>query len=191
QPKPTLDWFWTLVTIYGVGLGGALFAFGRRGMVGWGLISAVALTVGAAAIAFVVARQRAEPDAAMTRIVVVRPIEVGNSSAAYTHEYISVLARRDGAFNFVLPQDDLSRGLYFPFPRPSDESDSTWPFRVLEGAQPSLDRMPLKQGQLATAQIDGQISQAPGVQADLLVDHGGLTGIITNRTGGRLSDAYI
>src|SRR5207302_1405952 len=28
-------------------------------------------------------------------------------------------------------------------------------------------------------------------QADLMVDHGGLTGIITNRTGGRLSDAYI
>ena len=51
--------------------------------------------------------------------------------------------------------------------------------------------MPLKQGQLATAQIDGQLNQAPGVQADLLVDHGALTGIVTNRTGGRLSDAYI
>ena len=121
----------------------------------------------------------------------VRPIDVGNSSAAYTHEYVSVLARHDGNFNFVLPPEDLSRGLYFPFPRPSDESDSSWPFRVSEGAQPTLDNMPLKQGQLATAQIDGQLKDAPGVQADLQVDHGALTGIVTNRTGGRLSDAYI
>jgi hypothetical protein len=51
--------------------------------------------------------------------------------------------------------------------------------------------MPLKQGQLATAQIDGQLKEAPGVQADLTVDHGALTGMVTNRTGGRLSDAYI
>src|SRR5205085_11512673 len=74
---------------------------------------------------------------------------------------------------------------------PSDESDTPWPFRVLEGAQPSLDKMPLKQGQLATAQLDGQLKEAPGVQADLQVEHGALTGIVTNRTGGRLSDAYI
>jgi hypothetical protein len=51
--------------------------------------------------------------------------------------------------------------------------------------------MQLKQGQLATAQIDGQLKQAPGVQADLLVENGALTGSVTNRTGGRLSDAYI
>jgi hypothetical protein len=191
QPKPTLDWFWTLIAVYGAGLGAALFVAGRRGMVRAGLLSIIGMTVGAGAIAFVVARQRAEPDAAMTRVVVVRPIDVGNSSAAYTHEYVSVLARHDGTFNFVLPQEDLSRGLYYPFPRPSDESDSTWPFRVLEGAQPSLDHMQLKQGQLATAQIDGQLKDAPGVQADLQVDHGALTGIVTNRTGGRLSDAYI
>jgi hypothetical protein len=191
QPKPTLDWFWTLIVVYGVGLGSALFTFGRRGMVRWSLLSVVGLTVGAAALALIVARQRAEPDAAMTRVVVVRPIDVGNSAAAYTHEYVSVLARHDGVFNFVLPEEDLSRGLYFPFPRPSDESDSNWPFEVLEGAQPSLDNMPLKQGQLATAQIDGQLKEAPGVQADLQVEHGALTGMVTNRTGGRLSDAYI
>jgi hypothetical protein len=51
--------------------------------------------------------------------------------------------------------------------------------------------MQLKQGQLATAQIDGQLKEAPGVQADLQVDHGALTGMVTNRTGGRLSDAYV
>ena len=160
-------------------------------MVGFGLLSVVGLTLGASLIAVVVARQRAEPDAAMTRVTIVRPIDVGNSSAAYTHEYVSVLARHDGVYNFVLPPEDLSRGLYYPFPRPSDESDTTWPFRVLEGAQPSLDKMPLKQGQLATAQLDGQLKEAPGVQADLQVEHGALTGIVTNRTGGRLSDAYI
>jgi len=32
--------------------------------------------------------------------------------------------------------------------------------------------MQLKQGQLTTAQIDGQLKQAPGVQADLLVENG-------------------
>ncbi|HLZ27464.1 MAG TPA: hypothetical protein VKV73_09100 [Chloroflexota bacterium] len=191
HPKPTLDWFWALIGVYGAGLGASLFVFGRRGMVGWGVLSTVVLTVGAGVVAFAVARQRAEPDAAVTRVIVVRPIDVGNTSAAYTHEYVSVLARHDGNFNFVLPSTDLSRGLYFPFPRPSDESDSNWPFRVSEGAPPSLDNMPLKQGQLATAQIDGQLKDAPGVQADLQVDHGALTGIITNRTGGRLSDAYL
>jgi hypothetical protein len=51
--------------------------------------------------------------------------------------------------------------------------------------------MQLKQGQLATAQIDGQVKEAPGVQADLQIEHGALTGIVTNRTGGRLSDAYV
>jgi hypothetical protein len=191
QPKPTLDWFWSLVAIYSIGLGGALFLFGRRGMVGWGLVSVMVLTVGVGVVAFVMALQRAEPDAAINRVVVIRPITVGNSSAAYTHEYVSVLARRDGTYNFVLPQADLSRGLYYPFPRPSDESDTNWPFTVQEGANPTLQNMPLKQGQLATAQIDGQLKEAPGVQADLQIDHGALTGIVTNRTGGRLSDAYI
>jgi hypothetical protein len=191
HPKPALDWFWGLVGVYAVGLGGALFVSSRRGMVGFGLMSVVGLTVGAGLIAFAVARQRAEPDAAMTRVAVVRPIDVGSSKAAYTHEYISVLARREGQFSFVLPPEDLSRGLYYPFPRPSDESDAGWPFRISEGTQPTLDRLPLKQGQLATAQIDGQLGQAPGVQADLLVDHGALSGIVTNRTGGKLSDAYI
>ncbi|HEV7662507.1 MAG TPA: hypothetical protein VGQ62_03135 [Chloroflexota bacterium] len=191
HPKPALDWFWALVGVYGAGLGTALFLFGRRGMVGWGLMSAIGLTIGAALVAFVVAKQRAEPDAALTRVSVIRPISVGNSSAAYTHEYISILARHDGRFSFTLPSEDLSRGLYFPFPRPSDESDASWPFRVSEGSQPSLDNMPLKQGQLATAQIDGQLKEAPGVQADLMVDHGALTGMVTNRTGGKLSDAYI
>jgi hypothetical protein len=191
QTKPALDWFWTLIGVYGVGLGGALFLFTRRGMIGWGIFTIIGLTLGAAAVAFIVAVQRAEPDAAMTRVVVVRPINVGNSSAAYTHEYVSVLARHDGTYNFVMPQDDLSRGLYYPFPRPADESDSNWPFNVLEGAQPTLHNMQLKQGQLATAQIDGQLKEAPGVQADLQVDHGALTGIVTNRTGGRLSDAYV
>lgn len=191
QPKPSLDWFWTVIGLYGAGLGASVFFLSRRGMVVLGLFTAIGLTVGAAAVAVLVARQRAEPDAAMTRVVVVRPIDVGNSPAAYTHEFVSILARRDGVFNFVLPQSGLSRGLYFPFPRPSDESDSTWPFRVLEGAQPSLQNMTLKQGQLATAQIDGQLKEAPGVQADLQVDHGALSGIVTNRTGGRLSDAYI
>src|SRR5215831_9847159 len=151
QPKPSLDWFWTLIGVYGVGVGAALFMFGRRGMVGWGLLSIVGFTALAGAVAFMVARQRAEPDAAITRVVVIRPIDVGNSAAAYTHEYVSVLARRDGNFNLVLPAADLSRGLYFPFPRPSDESDSSWPFNVLEGAQPSLQNLQLKQGQLATA----------------------------------------
>jgi hypothetical protein len=191
HPKPTLDWFWGLVAVYAVGLGGSLFFFGRHGMVGWGLLSALGLTIGAGLVAFLVAVQRAEPDAALTRVAVVRPISVGNSSAAYTHEYLSILARHDGTFSFVLPAQDLSRGLYFPFPRPSDESDANWPFNVSEGAQPTLDQMPLKQGQLATAQIDGQLKDAPGVQADLTVDHGSLSGLVTNRTGGRLSDAYI
>ncbi|MGI9146608.1 MAG: DUF7408 domain-containing protein [Chloroflexota bacterium] len=189
--RPALDWFWALVGVYGASLGTALFVFGRRGRVGWSLLSILSLTLGAGVVAFLVARQRAEPDAAVTRVIVVRPIDIGNTSAAYTHEYVSVLARHDGQFNFVLPQEDLSRGLYFPFPRPSDESDSSWPFRVSEGAQPSLENVPLKQGQLATAQIDGQLKDAPGVQADLQIDHGALTGIITNRTGGRLSDAYV
>ena len=191
QPKPSLDWFWTVIGLYGVGLGASVFLLSRRGMVVLGLFTALGLTAGAATVAVLVARQRAEPDAAMTRVVVVRPIDVGNSPAAYTHEFVSILARRDGIFNFVLPQSDLSRGLYFPFPRPSDESDAAWPFRVLEGAQPSLQNMPLKQGQLATAQIDGQLKEAPGVQAELQIDHGALTGIVTNRTGGRLSDSYI
>jgi hypothetical protein len=191
QPKQTLDWFWTLAAVYGAGLGGILFVLGRRGLVGWAVISILGLTLAAGGTAVLVARDRAEPDAAVTRIVVVRPIDVGDSSAAYTHEYVSVLAKRDGTYNFLLPQEDLGRGLYYPFPRPSDESDSSWPFVVQEGAQPSLEDMPLRQGQLATAQIDGQLKDAPGVQADLQVDHGALTGMVTNRTGGRLSDAYI
>src|SRR5205814_4028936 len=37
----------------------------------------------------------------------------------------------------------------------------------------------------------GQVQAAPGVQADVMIDHGGLNGMVTNRTGGRLSDAFI
>jgi hypothetical protein len=191
HPKPTLDWFWVMVGLYATAMGTSLFMLGRRGLVGLSVLTAVGLTTVAAVIGFAIARGRAEPDAAMTRVAVVRPIEVGDSAAAYTHEFISVLARHDGQFDFQLSADALSRGLYYPFPRPSDESDSSWPFRVSEGVQPTLDNMTLKQGQLATAQIDGQLDQAPGVQADLMVDHGALTGTITNRTGGRLTDAYM
>lgn len=189
--RPTFDWFWVLIGAFTAALGGSLFAFGRRGMVGPGILSVLGLTVGVSVLGLLVARQRAEPDAAITRVGVIRPIAIGNSAAAYTHEYVSVLAHRDGDYSFVLPADDLSRGLYFPFPRPTDESDAAWPFRVEEGTQPSLNGLRLRQGQLATAQIDGQLREAPGVEADLTVDRGALTGLVTNRSGGRLSDAYI
>lgn len=191
HPKPTLDWFWVMVGLYGAGMGTSLFFLGRRGLVGMSLVAAAGLIGGASLLAFAVARGRAEPDAAMTRIMVIRPIEVGDNAAAYTHEFISVLARHDGKFDFVLPPDALTRGMYYPFPRPSDESDSGWPFRVSEGVQPMLDDVTLKQGQLATATLDGQLRQAPGVAADLLVERGAMTGTISNRTGGRLSDAYM
>ena len=191
HPKPTLDWFWVMAATYGLGLGGALLVLGRRGLVGTSLLAAIGVTGVVTLLGFTVARTRAEPEAAMTRVAVVRPIEVGEGSAAYTHEWISILARREGKFDFLLPDDALTRGLYYPFPRPSDESDAGWPFRVSEGAQPSLDDVPLRQGQLATAQMDGQLRQAPGVQADLLVERGALTGTVINRTGGRLSDAYL
>src|ERR1051326_5918545 len=83
HPKPTLDWFWVLVGVYGVSLGSSLFVFGRRGMVGWRILSVVGLPAGAGLLALAVARAHAEPDAAITRVIVVRPIDVGNSSAAY------------------------------------------------------------------------------------------------------------
>jgi hypothetical protein len=191
HPKPALDWFWVMVALYGAGMGASLFLLGRRGMVGLSLLAALGFIGTATVIGFGVARSRAEPDAALTRVVVVRPIEVGENAAAYTHEFDSVLARRDGKFDFQLTPASLARGLYYPFPRPSDESDSGWPFRVSEGLQPTLDDVSLKQGQLATAQIDGQLTQAPGVQADLLVENGAITGTVTNRTGGRLTDAYV
>jgi hypothetical protein len=191
HPKPSLDWFWTLVGVYAVGLGGVIFVLSRRGIVGWAIPTAVGITIVFTGVGLLMARQRAEPDLAVTRLSVVRPIDVGESSAAYTHEYLSILARRDGDFSFLLSPDSLSRGLYYPFPRPSDESDASWPFRVSEGAQPSLDKLSLKQGQLATAQVDGQQRQSPGVQADLRIENGALVGSVTNRTGGRLSDAYI
>jgi hypothetical protein len=54
-----------------------------------------------------------------------------------------------------------------------------------------MQRLALRQGQLATAQIDGQLRQAPGVQADLQIENGALTGTLTNRTGGKLNDAFV
>lgn len=191
HPKPSLNWFWALIGVYAAGLGGSLFFFGRRGMVGTGILGAVVLTLVISGVALLVARQRAEPEVAVTRLVVVRPIDVGDSQAAYTHEYLSILARRDGSYTLDMSPDSLSRGLYYPFPRPSDESDASWPFNVGEGAQPSLDNVSLKQGQLATAQIDGQLRQGPGVQADLQIENGAITGTLTNRTGGKLSDAFV
>jgi hypothetical protein len=191
HPKPNLDWLWLLVAAYGLAVSSAVLVLGRRGQVGRCLLVLFGLTAGASALAFGLARGRAEPDVAVTRLAVVRPIEMGESAAAYTHEYLSILAKRDREFSFVLPTDALAKGLYFPFPRPHDESDTNWPFRVSEGARPILDRLALKQGQLATAEVDGQLRHAPGVQADLQVENGAMTGVLTNRTGGRLSDAYL
>lgn len=191
HPKAGLDWLWALVAGYGLLTGGSLFVLGRRGFVGGSVLAALGLTAGASVLAFGLARQRAEPDVALTRLSVIRPIEAGESSAAYTHEYLSLLAKRDGTFSFALPESALAQGLFFPFPRPSDESDRAWPFRVGQGARPSLDRLALTQGQLATAQLDGQLRQAPGVQADLRVENDLLSGLLSNRTGGRLSDAYL
>ncbi len=191
QPRPTFEWLWVLMGGYATVLGGGLFLFGRRGQVGRGLLTVALSAAGAGTLAFTFAQQRAEPDVAVTRLSVVRPIETGESGAAYTRTYLAVLAKREGTFSFVLPDDALARGMYYPFPRPSDESDATWLFRVTAGASPTLDGLALKQGQLATALADGQLSQAPGVRTDLRVIDGGITGTLTNRTGGRLSDAAI
>ncbi len=191
QPKPTFEWLWVLMAAYGVALGGALLYLARRGRVVWG-IATIALAAGATTLfAYGMANQRAEPDVAMTHLSIVRPIEVGDASAAYTRDYVSLLAKSGGAYDFTLPPDALARGMYYPFPRPSDESDVSWPFRVSEGATTTLDRLSLQQGQLATFQMDGQVRQSPGVQADLRVENGTITGTLTNRTGGRLSDAFV
>jgi hypothetical protein len=191
QPKPSLNWLWLLGGAYVVALGGSVFFLGRRGLVGWAAFTAVVLTGLATALGLGIAKQRAEPDLAINRLTVVRPIDNGDSPAAYTHQFVSLLARHDGTFTLGLDPADLARGMFYPFPRPSDESDVSWPFRVSEGPQPTLDRLTLKQGQLATLQIDGQLRQSPSVQSDLHVENGSLTGTIINKTGGRLTDAYL
>jgi hypothetical protein len=191
QPKPTLDWLWELGAVYVVGLGGIVLFLGRRGMVGWSIASALTLTIVTTLVGAGIAMQRAEPDLAVNRLTIVRPIDNGDSPAAYTHQFVSLLARHDGNFTLDLDPQDLARGMFYPFPRPADESDANWPFTMAEGPQPTLDQLNLKQGQLATFQIDGQMRQAPSIQSDVRIENGSLTGTITNKTGGRLSDAYL
>lgn len=190
-PKASLDWLWWLMGGYGAALGGSLFLLGRRGMVGRGVLSALGLTAVATGSALVLANQRAEPDVALTRLSVVRPIEVGESSAAYTRSYVSMLAKQDGVYDLQLTPDSLAQGLFYPFPRPSNESDTTWSLRVAEGVRPTLDKVTLRQGQLATIATDGQLQQAPVVQADLRVENGALSGTLTNRAGARVTDTFL
>lgn len=189
--KPNLDWLWGVTGLYVAGLVGSLSVFGRRGKVGTAFLSVVGLTALTSLVTFSLARDRSEADLAVTRVSIVRPIDVGESQAAYTREYISALAKKPGEFNVQLADDALARGLFYPFPRPADESDVSWQFRVAEGSTPMLDRLQLKQGQLATVVTDGQLRRAPGVVADLRVEYDTLTGTLTNRTGGRLTDAVL
>lgn len=191
HPRPDLDWLWLLMGGYGTTLGLSLWGFGRRGMVGAGVGSALALTLAWTGLALVLARGRAESDVAVTRLSVIRPIEVGESSAAYTRQYVSILAKREGQYTFDLTENMLARGMYFPFPRPPDDGDRSWRFNLFEGAQPRFENLTLGQGQLATAVIDGQLRQAPGIQADVRIEAGALSGVIVNRTGSILRDVSI
>ncbi len=191
QPRPSLDWLWALVGVFAVAVGGSVLFLGRRGHVGLTVVTALVLAGLATAAGLGLAVQRAQPDLAVNRLTVVRPIDSSEGTAAYTHESLALLARHDGSFNLALPSSTLARGWYYPFPRPSDESDANWPLRVSEGTAPTIDKLSLKQGQLATVQIDGQLRQAPAVQSDLRIDKGALSGTVTNKTGGRLTDAFL
>ncbi len=191
QPRASLNWLWPLMAGYVLALAAGLFVAGRRAGARSALVAALGTTATAGTLAFLLAQQHGESQLAITHLSVVRPIDSGPGGAAYTHDYYSILAKRDGPFNLTLPGSVLPRGMYYPFPRPTDESDNGWTFRVSEGANPLLDNLVLRQGQLGTAVSDGEMQQAPGVQAQVRVQDGALTGALANRTGGRLSDAYI
>ncbi len=191
QPRANLNWLWPLMGSYTLVLAVTLFFLARRGRTRAALLTVVGSASLAGIVALTLAQQRGESEVAITRLTVVRPIDGSAGGAAYTHDYFSILAKRDAAYTFTLPGNVLPRGMYYPFPRPNDESDSSWVFRVSEGAVPMIDNLGLRQGQLGTAVSDGQMREAPGVQADVRVQDGALAGTLTNRSGGRLSDAYI
>lgn len=199
QPRTSFDWLWKLVAGYGAIVAGGVYFLGRRGLTGWTVLGTAAVVGVTTAGAVAFARQNSEPDAAVTRLSVIRPIEVGDSAAAYTRDYVSVLAKRDGPFSFALSEDQLARGMQFSAPASAsgtaspggDDHSASATFRIRQGATPTFDGLALQQGQLATAVVDGQLRQAPGVQADLRVENTTLTGSLTNRTGSRLTDAFL
>ena len=192
HPKPALDWFWALVGVYGVGLGGALFFFGRRGMVGWGLLSMVGLTVRRGVVAFIggpPARRAGRGDDPRGRAC-------DRSTSATARRPTPTSTSRcwpdaTGSSASCCRPKTSAAGCTSRSPARATSRTRAGRSASAKAHSRRSTELPLKQGQLATAQIDGQLKEAPGVQADLLVDHGALTGMVTNRTGGRLSDAYI
>jgi hypothetical protein len=189
--RPNLSWLWSLTMGYAGIAAITLFVLTRRGMVGWAVVSVIGLTVGTTLISLQQATTRSDSDLAATRVSVIRPVGGSETNAGYTREYLSILTKKTGTFDIELTDGSLPRSLYFPSPRPQDESDLGWVLKVGQGGHPSLKGMELKQGSLVTAVVDGQLNQTPDVRADLKVDQGYITGTITNRTGSRISNAML
>ena len=193
HPKPTLDWFWVMASdVRALDLAERCCVLGRRGLVGTSLLAAIGVTGVVTLLGFTVARTRAEPEAG--------------------HD-----ARRRGAphrswrrLGGVHPRVDLdpgpSRGQVRLPACPTMRSPAGCTTRSRARAtSPTLaghSALVKARSPASTMSRCGRDSSRPprwtvscarrlAYRRTCCVERGALTGTVINRTGGRLSDAYL
>jgi hypothetical protein len=180
QEKPTNSWvLWTSIAT-GLAAGGTALAFGAKRRPGAAVGALVGLAVLGGAGSLYMAAQRAEPDVAVRTVSIVRPVALGET--AYTRTYVAVWPRREGPYSFQLPPRALPFTLWFPSPRPSDESDIDWTLTAMQTQAAEIRNLVTPMSRLSTFGFDGQApASATRLDTDLRVDElGQVRGTVTN-----------
>lgn len=178
--KPDHGWLLAVSAGMGVAAGGAALALGPRRRPGAAVLALAALGLGGAGGSYLLARGYAEPEVEINQVSVIRPVAQGET--AYTRTYVAAWPHQAGSYTFQLPQRALAFTLWFPSPRPSDESDLEWQMTLVEAQVPEIRQLELPLGRLTTFAFDGQVPAAVArVEADLrLVNGTHVSGTITN-----------
>src|SRR5439155_8267236 len=131
---------------------------------------------------------RRESDLAATKATIIRGV---GGELAYSRSYVSVYARRGGAYQLLAPERSLLFGLYYPFPMRSYTDTPDWALRVNEGAPIVVDGLDLGDGSLATFALDQQVNLGGRLDSSLMAAGDQVVGTVTNRLGQRLTNAVL
>lgn len=189
----TLPW---VLLLYALAIGPVSYlALRRLGRLEWSLWLVPLLTAGAVVAAFGTARSGSESDVLFNKITLVRSWDSG--ADGYSRTYVGAFSPRQGSYDVEIggrdgPADALVSSLFYPFPAATGTpTPGSGAMRVQRSDTTALKSYELGARALGVFQIDAPVPGDGTVASQLTLGATGLSGTISNKTRGKISNAAL
>jgi hypothetical protein len=189
----TLPW---VLLLYAIVVGPVSYlALRRLGRLEWSLWLAPLLTAGAVAAAFGTARSGSESDVLFNKITLVRSWDT--VADGYSRTYVGAFSPREGSYDVDIggrdaPADGLVTALFYPFPAPTGTpTPGAGAMRIQRSDTTELKGYDLGARSLGVFQVDARVPNDGSISSQLKMGASGISGTISNRSKGKISNAAL